>query len=271
MKSVLYRIGFVAPLVTLAMAAQTFAFGQESPGSPGISSQTKPIFGVLSLVGDRFEMFGAQPQVGSRLDTTDRAIVPLSDASLDNIVVEAVARAVKRSLPQAEISQLNARSSVLFEKHATLFAERDGHMSLPEPIKNALQAEKATHFILVTKHRRAADAKLASVARETKFEGLGFFADGLTNTRNIDTGTVNLGYLAAYAYMQICVAEVPTGERRECTFVSNSRLLGSSEIKRVSGMGWDSISMQERLDGLAKLIRDEIDIVIPQLVKVKKK
>lgn len=227
-----------------------------------------PVYAVLSLVGDKLEVIGAQNQIGSRLDPSKRSVLEVNDAGLDNAIVAAVAKAVKATQPKAELSQLNTRSKVLFEKYETLFAVRDKTMSIPDAIKDALKAEKATHMILVTKYRRLPDPNLARVLNsDVQIEGLGFFIDAQANTRTVDTAVVNRGYLAAYVYMRVAVVEVATGKLIGSDSVAASRSMAPAEVKRTEGFLWDAITTQEKLAALADLIQREMARVMPPMLK----
>jgi hypothetical protein len=239
-----------------------------SAQTPGGKSSNSPVYAILSLVGDRLEVVSARSQVGSLLDTSVRMDLELSDASADNAVVQAVGKALKANVPNAEISQLNTRSKVLFEKYSTLFSETNGVLTIPEAIRSALEKEGATHFVLVTKHRQSADDKLARAASSSvRMEGLGFFTSTETKTRSIDTGVVNGGYIAAYAYLKISIADAVSGRLNGTAFIADSQALGPANGGRVVGLVWEAITMQERLDSLALLVSREAARVIPSALR----
>jgi hypothetical protein len=239
----------------------------QSPAATQSASDV-PIYAVLSLVGDKLEVIGAQKQIGSRLDPSKRSVLELNEASLDNEVVAAVAKAVKATQPKAELSQLNTRSKVLFEKYETLFAVRDQIMSIPDAIRDALKVEKATHMILVTKYRRLPDPNLARVLdSDTQIKGLGFFVDANANTRTVDTTVVNRGYIAPYVYIKVAMVEVDTGRLIGNESIAASRSMVPAGAKRTEGIIWDAITTQEKLDALAGLIQHEIARVVQPMLK----
>jgi hypothetical protein len=242
------------------VAAQSPAAAQSSLGSP--------VYAVLSLVGDKLEVIGGQQQTGSRLDPSKRSVLEINEAGLDNAVVAAVAKAVKATQPAAELSQLNTRSKVLFDKHDTLFAVREGTMSIPDAIKEALRAEKATHMILVTKYRRLPDPTLARLLNsDSQLQGLGFYVDSRASTRTIDTSVVNRGYLAPYVYIKVAIAEVSTGKLIGNETITTSRAMAPAEVKRTEGFLLDAITNEEKLAALAGLIQSEMARVIPLALK----
>lgn len=255
-------------LILTVLVFLTFNGARAQSPAESQPASDSPIYAVLSLVGDKLEVIGAQAQTGSRLDSSKRNVMEVNDPGLDNAVVTAIAKAVKASQPKAELSQLNTRSKVLFEKHDTLFVVKDGMMSMPEAIKDALKAEKATHMILVTKFRRLPDPTLASLLdSDVQVEGLGFFVDARVNTQTGGTNLVNRGYLAPYAYIKVTVAEVATGKLVGTNSVATSRAMVPAEVQRVQGMLWNAITDQEKLNALAGLIQSEMARVIPLILK----
>jgi hypothetical protein len=254
---------FAAKIVSLlSLVGSAWA---QTPASP---TAVAPVYAVLSLVGDRLEIVGAQNQVGSLLDTSRRSMVEVEDAAIDSAVAAAIGYAVKTAQPKAEISQLNTRSKVLFEKHATLFAENGGVVSIPGAIRDALKAENATHMILVTRQRSAPDPVLArAISGEARLEGLGFLMNGQALSRTVDTNIVNRGYLAAYMHVRVAVVEAASGKIVGSERVVASQAMAPNEIKRVDGMLWDAISTQEKMDALARLIQREMSRAVPSMLK----
>ncbi len=254
----------------LSVALAILNIGSAAAQSPSVAQSTSesPVYAVLSLVGDRLEVVGGQAQTGSRLDSSKRSVLEVNEAVLDNAVVTAIAKAVKATQPRAELSQLNTRSKVLFEKHGTLFAVRDGTISIPDAIKDALKAEKATHMILVTKHRRLPDPTLARLLNsDSLLEGLGFYADSRADTRTSDTNIINRGYLAPYVYVKVVVADASTGKLVGNETIATSRSMGLAEDKRAEGFLWDVTSSEDKLTALAGLIQSEMARVIPLILK----
>jgi hypothetical protein len=252
------------------MVACSFAIGSaDAQSTSNIPPLNGPVYAILSLVGDKLEMVGAQKQLGSRLDTSKRRALEINDAALDNAIINATGLAINTTQPSVRISQLNTRSKILFEKHATLFSERSGTVSIPGAIKDALIAEKATHMILVTKFRHSPSDELAQViTSEMKLEGLGFVIDAQTNTRILDTGVIDRGYLAPYFYAKVALVEVATGKLIGSKSITASSSLSSAEVTQTDGMLWDVITAQEKTEALVRLIKSEMTRVIPLMLKV---
>ena len=109
---------------------------------------------MLSLIGDKLDIVVAQYQAGSHMDQNRREpAVAIADPVFDNMAATAAGEAVRKIIPRAELAILNSRSPVLFAKQYELFEEKGGVIAIPDAIRTALQNEKATYLILITKHR----------------------------------------------------------------------------------------------------------------------
>jgi hypothetical protein len=233
---------------TLPVAAQTNAVANPAP-----------VYAVLSLIGDRLEIVTAQIQSGIRVDHSRRETVPLSDPLFDNSAIAAAAREITKRNSRAEVAALNTRSAVLFEKHRELFAPNDGVLSIPEAIKNAIAAQKATHFILITRYNDEAVLKYKDGHDGAdRLEGLGFYLDAINGR----------GVIVPYAYLKLVLVDVATQR------VLNTRLIRASIAMReraampnAGSPAWTTLTSAEKVQVIDQLIRDEITQVIPDLLQ----
>jgi hypothetical protein len=247
------RIAIFVLITTLQFSVGARVFAQTAA-----VSNPAPVYAVLSLIGDRLDVVASQRQTGSKLDQNTRQSLPINDAVFDNIAINAVGRAIVKLNSRAEVAALNSRSPVLFAKHRELFTPTDGVLSIPDAIKNAITAQKATHFILITKYNDEAQLKyLNGYDGVGRLEGLGFYLD-LFNQRPV---------IAPYAYMKLVLVDMANQR------VLNTRLIRASialsERIPSSPQAWDALTSAEKVQIMDQLIRDEITQVTPDLIQGK--
>ncbi len=260
-----------APAPTAAAAAASTAVGTPAAtpsavAAPAAAPATPAVYGVLSLIGDKLTIIVAQPQIGSNLDPNRRRMVPIEEAVFDSIALRATVEAVRATRPAAELAAINTRSPVLFEKQRDLFIENSDVLSVPAAIMEALQAQQATHLILIAKHRDETKIQLANIADGAgRLEGLGFFLDGSTETRNVETGQVGRGYISPFAYFRVTLIELPSRKiisRRNITasmpFTSGRAPAGDDP--------WTALTPTEKVQAIEVLIKREIARVLPSML-----
>jgi hypothetical protein len=246
---------------SMAMLLLTTAFS--AMAQTAASANTAPVYAILSLIGDRLEIVASQQQTGSKLDQNRRQTVPINDAVFDNSAISAAGSAIIKQNSRAEVAALNTRSAVLFEKHRELFRQTDGVMSMPDAIKSAIEAQKATHFILLTRYNDEAQLKyLNGYDGAGRLEGLGFYLD-LFNRRPV---------IAPYVYVKMVLVDM--SNRR----VVNTRLIRASmalreRVPTVNGINseqaWETLTSAEKVQVIDQLLRDEITQITPDLIQGK--
>jgi hypothetical protein len=252
------RVAVFVLTMTLLILGSSRAFAQTAA-----VTNPAPVYAVLSLIGDRLDIVASQPQTGSKLNQNLRQSVPISEAVFDNSAVNAAARAIMKLNSKAEVAALNSRSAVLFEKYRELFRPQDGVLTMPDAIKNAIAAQKATHFILITKYNDEAQLKYRDGYDGVgRLEGLGFYLD-LFNRRPV---------IAPYVYIKLVLVDM-SNQR-----VMNTRLIRASmalreRVPTVEGINseqaWETLTSAEKVQVIDQLIRDEITQVTPELIQGK--
>ena len=117
------------------------------------ATPSPPVYAVLSLIGDKLNIIVARQQTGTRVDANLRESVAISNAVFDDAAVSAIAEAVRKIDPKAELAAINTRSAVLFEKQRELFAQSGEKILIPDAILTALKNQNASHLFLLTKRR----------------------------------------------------------------------------------------------------------------------
>jgi hypothetical protein len=239
---------------------------EPAPAASGTVSQTAPpsqnagpVYAVLSLVGDRLDIVRAQHQTGSRIDKNYRTIVDIADPVFDNTVIDAVGREIRKIDKRAEIAALNTRSPVLFEKHKVLFAESGGLVSIPGAIKDAIAGQKATHFVLITKHNDEAVLRFRDGYEGVgRLEGLGFYLDAINGYSNI----------VAYVYIKLSLVDMSSQR-----LVSTALIRASTSFRdrndpgASSARAWEVLTGGEKVVFVNGMLREEIGKAVPNLLQ----
>ncbi len=227
------------------------------------------VYGVLSLIGDRLDIVVAVQPAGNSMDPNRRELLPIAETVFDDTVLGAIVASVRRVAPNAELASLNTRSPALFEKHRTLFEERENVIAIPDAIRDALKAQGATHLFLVTKRRDEASALLDDVIIEGrgKLEGLGFYLDSAVQTRDAPSGRIGRGYLAPYAFFDIRLIELVSSTvlKRQKVVDAWPVSIGASAAG-AAGM-WGALSAGNKVRLVNELIKREINRVVPEMVR----
>lgn len=184
-------------------------------------AQPAPTYAVLSLSGDRLSMVIPGMNTGTRLDPNVREVFKMPDDSLDVIAVEAAELAIKKIQPAAEVELYVTRDPRIF---SAVSQDRDDGATTEVPallavLQKVLAGSRATHLLLISKHRADVHFHLVETRIRAKLHGVGYFIDEDYRTSNVETRRRSIGYVAPYASLkvqqidlrtQVVVREVPT-------------------------------------------------------------
>jgi hypothetical protein len=247
------------------IVALAFASTRSHAANPEV-----PTYAFLSLIGDKLEIVVAQLQTGSLLDKNRREpAVEIKDPVFDNAVATAAGQAVRAVFPAAELAILNTRSPILFEKHRDLFEEKGGVIAIPDAIRGALANEKATHLVLITKHRDNAYFEFTNANEGSgMLEGLGFYLDGAMETKRSDTSESGRGYIAPYVYAKVTLVDVKTSKVIAKQTIKATMTISSARAQQNLATPWAALSSAEKVNAINRLIQREMARVVPLLLKV---
>jgi hypothetical protein len=191
--------------------------------------------------------------------------VALTDTVFDDAVLLATEAVLRRVAPGAATALLSTSGPATYAESRRWLSERK--FVAPKWLADALKAERATHLLLVTKHR--AEAKLqfvGEVGGAGSLEGLGFYIDRLHPTLRADTGARGIGFLAPYAYFGISLIELSSGTLLRQHRATASRGISAADSKE-GFSPWDVMSNTEKISFLKQLIGDEIEKSLPALLQ----
>ncbi len=247
----------IAALLMLPFAASHAA--ESAPAS---------VYAVLSLIGDKLDVVVAQAQTGTRVDANRRQSIAIADAVFDNAAVSAVADAVRKLKPNAELAAINTRSTALFEKQRELFEQRGDTIQIPDAIRAALKNQGATHLFLITKRRDDAQAQFLNGLSDGKgrLEGLGFYLDGSIETKVASTGEGGRGFIAPFAYLNVALIEVASSKVIKTEKITASSPISAGRAQKDIGNPWEALSSVEKVRLVNLLIERELGRVVPELM-----
>lgn len=244
----------ITAAVLLLGAHEAHAQGAKATVNP-------PVYAVLSLVGDQLGVVVAQIQNDLNFAPYRREILPIENRLFDDSVISAAGNAIRKVVPNAELSALRTNSPVLFDKQRTLFEENGSVISVPAVIKRALQQQKATHLVLVTKHRDDINLRFGkNRGSGDKLEGLGFYVD------DTPTSAEARNFISPFVYLRVALIDTSTWRVVSSQIITASSTIASARGGDATGQ-WLAMSPTEKAQSVDRLMRAEIGRVIPLLLR----
>lgn len=217
-------------------------------------------YAVASLIGDKLTVARVQMATGSRLDTNVKTVVPTPGGELDRSMLFAVEDAIKATDPSAKVVLLGVNDPALYAQSAI---PETGVSSVLPALKGVLAGAKASHLVLVTKHKGEARIQLADgVVGSGTLEGMGFYVDDERVVQNRSSGEQSQGILAPYGYVRFSLVELAESRTlRE----QKAEMAPSVANQRVAST-WENLSADEKVRYLKDIIRREAHDVVPRLL-----
>ena len=162
---------------------------------------------------------------------------------------------------------MNTRSQSLFDTQQDLFQEKDAFMSLPDAISNVVRNQKASHLVLVSKHRDAPTFTLTNFPdRGVTLEGLGFYLEGFRRAGDADGQTPPPIRASLYAYLTVYLIDASTFLVLKKQTISASATLTLPDTTLPAAKAWEAIPAQTKVRAMDQLVRSEIARVVGEWV-----
>lgn len=226
---------------------------------------------ILSLVGDRLTVVGAERQVGSNLDRNSRQVVPLNDQSLDNYSVRVADAAIRKLRPAASTTMLRASDPTLYTlRDSWLDADSVNTQALLSVVAKMAPPIGDARLLLIAPRRDELDMRTdrSYIFTGSKIAGLGFYVDQVTRMRTLPAGEkggeAGRGFLGVFANFQLLLINVQTGEIDAYRKVATGTTFAASEAP--DKVAWNAISGEKKLQVLQFLIKREIDGALPDML-----
>ncbi|HUP98731.1 MAG TPA: hypothetical protein VM073_12345 [Usitatibacter sp.] len=223
-------------------------------------------YAILSLVGDELTIVLREMSTGTRIDKNTEVKVPLGTASLDRAMLLAVDDAVRRAEPTAKPILLAPRDPRLFDA-AMRSLDAGGTAAVFEAVRPVLASSKATHLLLITKHRHRAMLRLRDGHVGSGYlTGLGFYVDHGSDTKGSSVGMADAerGFISPYTYFNVAVVDIASGRVLAEQYVvgSNAHGVTSGTI----GNAWRALTDQEKDAQITRLLQEEAARVVPKVL-----
>ena len=220
---------------------------------------------ILSLVGDRLTVVGAERQVGSNLDRNRQQVVTLNDQSLDDFAVRVADAMIRKARPSATVKMLRASDPALYSMRDTwLESDSINAQTLVSIVAKLSPPSPDTRLLLIAPHRDELDLRTdrSHIFTGSKIAGLGFYVDQQRRLRS-DTES-GRGLLGLFANFQLVLINLQTSaiEAHEQIAVGTTRAASRAADKNP----WNAISAEEKINVLQGLMKREIERALPGML-----
>jgi hypothetical protein len=219
-------------------------------------------YAVLSFVGDRLLITQAMGETGTRVDRNVRQYAATGSDALDKVALRAVKAGVGRVDVAAKVETLSA-SNPRFYVAANTAMEQGGIGALVPILRPDLRDISASHWILVTKHRGDARVPLQEgTIGSGQMEGLGFYIDRFRRVQLMESGAGAEGILVPFAYLHFALVDGATG----AVLRELDEMMSTTVARQSATHPWDTLTADEKVAYLERLIRSAADDAIPKLL-----
>jgi hypothetical protein len=232
---------------------------------PGAQAQTLPLprsYAVISEVAREVSVVSFQPSTGSNMNQNRRQRLPVPDGAFDKVALLAAQQAIKNTAAAAGVWLLAPAESDFFDGLRS-YAVGDT-VKLPADLAAALQENRSSHLLLVSRHRAEAQFRFVQLTDGTGLlDGLGFYVDRSARVKNLDTRETGQGYLAPYVHVRATLIDTATSKVLNTQTTQASRVFSAGEAKDGSGNPWEALTAAEKMATLRDMLRDEVTRLVP--------
>ena len=224
-------------------------------------AQAQQRFAVISLIGDRMELAYAKGVDGQPVDRIERRYIPLDDSRIDRYTLLAANDVLKKLAPGPDPVLLQAFDRSYFDVTSGTSVIIDWTRQLVKDAK-----PKVTHALLITKIQyEGVPALQKPFVGGGTLEGVGFFVGREAPPKGMDPNSGGPGFLSPFAYFQVTLVDLASGKvvREEKGTASNMLSATGTD----SGNPWDTLSAGQKLQAIIDLVKRELEIVLPKVLK----
>ena len=225
---------------------------------------------ILSLIGDRITVVGAERQVGSNLDRNRQQVVPLNDQSLDDFTARVADAAIRKAHPLAFTTMLRASDPVLYSLRDTwLDTDSVNAQALLAVVTKLYPPQPDAHLLLVAPRRDELELQTdrSYMPTGSKIAGLGFYVDQKTAMHTYQEsgkGEIGKGFLGVFANFQLLIINVQSGAIEAYEKVATGSAIPASQAADKNP--WNALSAEQKIRWLQGLVKREIERALPGML-----
>ena len=254
----------VAQAAALALLCPGVLLAQQAATAP---ADFKAI-GLFGLLGDSIQVVVANDAPSdTRIERNNRSTLDVKDIGFDGIALRAARSAVMQAYPKAQVKLFRATAPMSLDEQRTI-AEGAERAELPAWIVQAIEANKLSHILLITRNRGTADMRTddntgITIGRGT-VQGIGFYIDTLYRMRNAKTGALSDGLIAPYAQIKLSLMDTQSAEVKSYE-IRNGWAMGAPEGSAVADP-WTFLSSEQKVKVLRDIVEDGMGRAMPAIL-----
>ena len=238
-------------------------------GNPVFAQNVEPArrVAVLSLMGGSLSIVTHTPSTGTHLsqnEVEDRAV---PNGIFDKAATAAADEAARKSDPTVVTILLSPQQPALAAIQDKMIDAQG--FAAPPSLVNSLNELRATHLLLLTKHRDSAKLQGAQgFMGSGTLSGLGYYVDRHLHVKSADTGATALGFLAPFAYFKISLVDLNSGDvvKQRLVTVGSTIFPGDGPDP---GDPWAVLDATQKADLLRDLVKRAVESNVTQIFDAK--
>lgn len=237
------------------------------------SAQAQPVLthvGVFSLLGDGVQVTAATDSpADTRIERTARETLEFKGIGFDLIALRAVAAVLQQEAKSAQLKMYRAPAELSVAQQREI-ADGAEAGALPSWMVGAVQAQKLSHVLLLTRSRGEPDIRTADgkgIGRGV-VDGVGFYLDTLYQMRNITTGAVSTGLIAPYVHVRLTLMDTDTARVVARYEVRDAYAVASPEVQ-IAADPWSFMSAKDKVLNLRRMVEQGMTRGTQQLLKAR--
>jgi hypothetical protein len=227
-------------------------------------AQTGRSIAVVSLIADGLRVVGQEATTGTMLSRNPTEVTALPFDALELPALKSSMNAVLAADLKAKVLPMKIVDSAIYAAQDSYIA--NNRAALPKAILEPLLKGNISHLLLITRARAEArlDAKLQTFG-SGKLEGVGYYLDSETTTRQQGSGEVAVGFLAPYVYARVSLINLST------LAVERSLTTTVGRVYTATGTGtggepWKIMGDAKKIELLRVMIEEQLAETVAKVV-----